>query len=75
MKSSAREKISSESQAVNRHISLGLAGGMGLLAFLDASLPSDVRLGADRDNELNCGVRCGFLLQPFDFGASALGVE
>ena len=62
-------------QAVNCRFSLRLAGGMGLLAFLDAPLPSDVRPRADRDNELNCGVRCGFVLQPFDTCASALGVE
>ncbi len=62
-------------QAVSCRLSCRLAGGMGLLAFLDAPLPSDVRPRADRDNELDCVVRCGFVLQPFDTCALALGVE
>ena len=62
-------------KVVDRRFSIRLASGMGLLALLDAQLPSDVRTRADRDNELNCCVRCGFVLQPFDIHPSVFGVE
>ena len=51
-----------DSEVVDCRVYLGLAGRMGLLAFLDAPIPSYICPRADRDNKLDCCVRRGVLL-------------
>ena len=47
-----------------------LAGGMGFLALVNISASSDIYSRVDRDNKLDCRIRCGVVLQPFDSRAT-----
>lgn len=70
-----KEGLRIGSQVVDRCLSIRLAGRVGLLACLDAPLPSHVYPRDNRDNMLDCRVCFGFLHQPFGTHTSFLDVE
>ncbi len=50
------------SEVVDSRFSPGVAGCMGLLAYLHEPIPSNVRTCADCDNELDCCIRRSVVL-------------